>query len=139
MFFGEEIQPTNKYHPGRTVVITGDESRTVQSAREDADINVIVRRMTRTGMVPTSARVPTAGDFSEQVVDYHTAMNMLRTAQNEFMKMPARIRSRFSNDPQNFMDFMHDPANMQESYNLGLRVKPQVVEPEATVSGTNVP
>lgn len=138
MFFGEEIQPTNQYHPGRQVLFTGDQSRTVQSAREDADINVIVRRMTRTGMVPTSVRVPTAGDFSEQVTDYHTAMNMLRTADSEFSKLPAKVRSRFSNSPQQLMDFLADPQNNEESYKLGLRVKPAVVEEPVAPSGTKV-
>jgi len=132
MFFDTGEIPVNT-HPGRVKVHTGDQTRTVQSAREDADINVIVRRMMRTGNMPINARVPTAGDFSAQVTDYHTAMNMLRTAQDEFYKLPSRVRSRFQNDPQELMDFLADPQNNDESYKLGLRIKPRVEEPEAPI------
>lgn len=138
MFFNQEIQPSNKYHPGRKTFYSEDPGRTVQSAREDADINVIVKRMRRTGVVPTGARVPMSGDFSEQVTDYHTAVNMLRTAQDEFSKLPAKVRARFSNDPQELMDFLADPQNIEESYNLGLRVKPVVSEEPAPVRVTVV-
>lgn len=122
---------SNKAHPGRQTLSTGDETRTVGSAKDDSDINIIVKRMSRTGgMVMVPPRVPTAGDFSEQVTDYHTAMNMLRTAQDEFAKLDPKVRYRFGNDPQKLMDFMADPQNNEESYKLGLRVKPKVVVEE---------
>lgn len=139
MFYDQEIQPTNAYHPGRETLDTGEHTLTVQSAREDADINIIVKRMTRTGLVPNSARVPTQGDFSEQVTDYHTAMNMVRTANTEFMKLPAKIRSRFQNDPQELITYLSDPLNLEESYKLGLRVKPPVTEPEPPIKVEVVP
>lgn len=123
--------PTNKNHPGRKAIHTGDQSKTVQSARDDADINVIVKRMARTGVMPTTARVPTQGDFTDQVTNYHTAINLIRTAEMEFLKLPAKIRSKFKNDPQNLMDFLVDPQNNEESYKLGLRIKPpEKPEPE---------
>lgn len=129
MFFLTGEIPNNIGHPGRKSLYIPPETKTIQSAREDADINVIVSRMRRTGVLPTTARVPTAGDFSEQVTDYHTAMNMVINARNEFNKLPPKLRSRFSNDPQQLMDYLTDPQNNEESYKLGLRTKPPV-EPE---------
>lgn len=46
-------------------------TRAVQSQKEDADINTIVRNFGITGKAPISARVPTYGDF-EGVDDYQT-------------------------------------------------------------------
>lgn len=120
---------SNRSHPGReaTRIHTGDNTPVSQAAKDDADIKVIVKRMVRTGQLPTAARVPTAGDFSEQVTDYHTAMNMVREADVQFSRLPAAIRSRFANDPQYLMDFLSDPQNNEESYKLGLRVRPVVI------------
>lgn len=133
MFFETGEAVSNKTHPGRQVWTSAKPTLTIQSAKPDSDINLIVKRMAKTGTMPITARVPTQGDFSEQVRDYHTAMNMIRTAQQEFNKLPAKIRGRFENDPQQLMDYLSDPENTEESYKLGLRVKPPVVEPEPTL------
>lgn len=131
---------SNKSHPARKVIHTGDQTKVVQSAKADSDINVIVSRMVRNGGMTISARVPTAGDFSEQVTDYHTAMNMLRTANDEFMKLSPKIRSKFANDPQRLMDYLADPKNDEESYELGLRTRKPAPEPVlVTVSNPSNP
>lgn len=95
------------------------ESLTVQSQSEDADINMIVRRMTSTGQMPTTARVPEYGDF-ESVGDYRSALHAVMEAQDNFMQLPAKVRAQFSNDPQEFLTFASDPANIDELRKMGL-------------------
>lgn len=110
-----------------------DESLTVQSEAEDADINTIVRRFGLTGELPGDLRMPVSGDFSG-ITDFHGAMNLVRAAQEEFLRVPANIRDRFNNDPQKFMSFMEDPGNLDEARKLGL-LKP--VPPSA--GGASIP
>ena len=46
-----------------------------------------------------------SGDFTN-IPDFHTAMNLVRQAQEEFVRIPADVRARFNNDPGRFMEFL---------------------------------
>lgn len=107
-----------------------DDSLAVQSALEESDINTIVRRFGLTGELPGDVAMPQSGDYSG-VGDFHSAMNVVRQAQEEFLRVPADIRARFLNDPQRFTDFFNDPDNQEEAIKLGLATrKPVPVPPE---------
>lgn len=96
-----------------------DESLAIQSAAEESDINTIVRRFGLTGELPSDVAIPRTGDFTN-VPDFHTAMNLVRQAQEEFLRVPAEVRARFGNDPQAFMAFVEDDSNREEARRLGL-------------------
>lgn len=97
-----------------------DPSLTVQSDAADADINTIVSRFGIGAEMPLSVNMPSYQDF-EDVFDYQTAQNVLIQARDAFMSLPAKVRSRFDNDPHEFMQFVYDPANGDELIALGLR------------------
>lgn len=96
-----------------------DDSMTQQQFKDDADINVIVRRFGITGELPVGVRMPTYGDF-DLVNDYQSALEAMREAEASFMAMPANVRERFANDPQKFLDFCADSRNIEEARKLGL-------------------
>jgi len=96
-----------------------DESLAIQSAEEESNINTIVRRFGLTGQLPDQVAMPRSGDFTG-VPDFHTAMNLIRQAQEEFLRVPADVRARFQNDPQRFMEFLEDDGNRAEAERLGL-------------------
>lgn len=96
-----------------------DESLTVQADRDDADINVIVKRFGVTGILPQRLSPPTYGDFTG-INDYQSALNAVINAEDAFMQFPADVRSRFKNDPQSMLEFLADPANRDEAISLGL-------------------
>lgn len=96
-----------------------DKSRTLQSQAQDADINVILKRFGVTGQLPQSARLPTFQDF-EGIFDFRTALDAVREAEASFMSIPADIRRRFGDDPQEFVAFCSDPKNLDELRKLGL-------------------
>lgn len=98
---------------------TGDPGFTQQQFAEDADINEIVRRFGLTGQLPNDLRMPEYGDFTN-IGDFHTAMNTVRAAEEEFMRVPATIRARFAHDPQQLMAFLADENNRDEAVKLGL-------------------
>ena len=106
----------------------GDVSRAKQSFAEEVDINTIVRRFHLTGELPSDVRVPQYGDF-EAVFDFHSAMNVVAEAREAFDRMPADVRARFHNEPQEFLTFVLDEQNRAEAVKLGVVVKPEA-EPE---------
>jgi len=111
-----------------------EDSLAVQSAAEEADINTIVRRFGISGELPNNLRMPQSGDFTN-APDFHTAMNLVRQAQEEFLRVPADIRARFNNDPARFMNFFEDEGNREEAVKLGL-VRPAAPSSASPPSGT---
>lgn len=111
-----------------------DESRTLQSHAEDADINVIVKRFGLTGEMPQGLKAPMFGDFSE-VTDYRTAIHAIQEADRSFMAMPAEHRERWQNSPQKFMEWIDNAGNRAEAEKMGLvipRPAPEAAKPPET-------
>lgn len=106
-------------------------SLTAQADAVEADINTLVRRFGITGQMPQGVRMPTFQDF-RSVFDFQSAMDSVATARESFLEMPAEVRYRFGNDPQAFVSFCSDPANLEEAKRLGLVVAPKA-EPAAPV------
>jgi hypothetical protein len=86
------------------------ESMTVQSQAEDADINVMMKRMHMTGQMPSNPRIPSYGDFTH-ITDYRSAIEAIRNADAGFMEFPAEVRAKFDNDPQKLLMFASQEAN----------------------------
>lgn len=90
---------------------------------EECDINTIVKRFGLTGQLPVAPQMPMSGDFTG-AVDFHTAMNLVVQAEQEFKKLPADLRERFQHDPGELIAFLEDEANREEAVKLGLVAKP---------------
>lgn len=98
-----------------------DESRSIQSMRDECDINVIVRRFGVTGVATAPVRVPLIGDYSN-VGDFRSAMDAVVAAQRSFDELSADVRIRFANDPQLFLEFCSQEKNFDEMRRMGLAV-----------------
>lgn len=98
---------------------TVGDSRTTQADATDCDINVIMKRYARTGQFVPPARLPEYGDFSG-ISDFRTALEAVRSAEQEFMRLDPRVRSHFENDPQAFLEACEDPERLDELADLGL-------------------
>lgn len=104
------------------------ESRTKQSFKAECDINHIMARFLRTGVIDAQNRhAPRYGDCSGQ--DFTSYMNIIASSRSIFQELPAQLRARFENSPAKFLDFVHDARNAEEARELGL-LKPAA--PEAT-------
>lgn len=112
-------------------LVTPEESLTLQSEKDEADINLLVKRFGVVGLAERQVRRPTYGDFTG-VSNYQEAMNALIAANESFMKMPATVRERFHNDPAEFVEFCSNEENLEELREMGLADK--VVEPEVTLA-----
>jgi len=109
----------------RVTTINNEPTMTIQSERDNCDLNVIVNRYLKTGVMSNlRTDQPIYGDFSH-VNDYQSAMIAVREANEQFMELPALIRKRFNNDPHELLLFMGNPNNRSEAIELGLVPKPQ--------------
>ena len=112
----------------------GDEvSRTKQSEAEACDINNIMKKYQATGILPDAdGRQPMWEDFSEAAT-FMEALHIVSQAQSSFHALPAEIRSRFGNDPAQFLAFVEkgstDAEVGKELVSMGLANVP-VESPE---------
>jgi len=104
-------------------------SRTHQSMRDECDVNFILRKWAKTGLIShVSSKPPKFGSF-DNVVDYQSACNQVIAADAAFMALPSRLRERFSNDPHKLLLFINDPINRDEAVRLGLFKAPEPPPP----------
>lgn len=96
-----------------------DPTMAQQSAKDECDINTIVKRFGLTGQLPSGVRMPSYGDFTG-LSDFQSALDAVRSAAESFQEMPADVRSRFQNDPALFVDFCSRLENRAEAIKLGL-------------------
>jgi len=101
-----------------------------QHFKDECDINNILRQFNITGLLPESPLSPRYGDFTG-IGDYHTALNRVIAAQDEFEALPAQIRARFNNDPAELIEFLEDDKNRPEAESLGLVDKAAAGDVEA--------
>ena len=111
-----------------SALVCPEESLTHQEFAEESDINVIIDRF-GIGENPIEAQEwVTNVDIADAPNTYMDVMNQLNEARDQFMSLPAKVRSQFDNDPGRFVDFVSDPNNGDELVRLGLAtVRP--VEP----------
>jgi len=102
------------------------EGRTKQSFRSECDINTIMARYQRTGVLPDMLNKSPGQYLDVTGIDYQEAMQTVATANSLFEELPSKIRSRFENDPQQFLEFTSNENNRQEMATMGL-LKPEAV------------
>ena len=106
-------------------------SMTQQQFKDECDINKIMDRYLRTGILsdPLNTRGPgTYADFTE-MGDYMENMNKVVEAREMFESLPAKVRERFANNPANMIEFVLDSSNKDEAIKLGL-LKEEIIKEE---------
>lgn len=117
------------YDPAPPVNLTfdPDENMTEQQHVLDCDINNIIERSRRTGILGDPYAMPTVpmqyGDFTD-APSYQDAMTYIVTAQQAFEALPSNMRKRFENDPGQLIDFLGKEENRDEAIRLGLIPRP---------------
>lgn len=107
--------------PDRVPVIDpgGGDKLVKESMALASDVNQIVARHIAHSVPFTMDERATYGDFSN-VGDFHSALNRVMLAQDEFARLPASVREYCQNDPGRFLDLVYDPARVPELVELGL-------------------
>lgn len=114
--------------PERVQLVEMGAMRTKQSMKDESDINMIMKKFIKTGVIDHSAKFGAEYGYATGL-DFTTSMNIIAKGSSMFAELPAEVRARFNGDPAYFLDFVQDPANGDEMRKLGLR------EPEAPGAG----
>lgn len=114
-------------------------TKTRQEFKDEADINNILSRYERDGIIPeTRDGAPQFADLTDPIfTDFQRAQNIVIDAQEAFEALPARVRERFNNDPASLIQFIQEPNNRAEAIELGLINRPMetpAAEPPAQVT-----
>lgn len=136
------------YHEhDRCYTPTGEDSLTKQSFRDECNVNNIMAKFEKTGLLDHLNTHQ--GDYGNFIGfdDYHSSMNQVREADEAFLTIPAAIRARFNNSSSEFLKFAQDPDNHDQMVDLGLAIakppKPDPLTERAqalkTKSGGNTP
>lgn len=122
-------KPRNAYDRIRVSKTTPGESLTKQDQADDCNINFIMQKYQKTGLLDHIAKFEGQyGDFTE-AQDFQTSLNQVRAAEELFMTLPSSVRKRFHNQPGEFIEFVSDPVtNAEEMQELGLLPK-NITEP----------
>jgi hypothetical protein len=108
------------------------ESRTQQHFAEESEINNIIAFHDKTGLIKNVQQgIAQYGDFSE-INEYRENLDMIRAADENFMKLPSHIRRKFNNNAGDFFEFATNPQNEQQLVEMGL------AEPRPSEVGDNL-
>ena len=107
--------------------------RTKQEFAKDCDINLIMEKYKRTGMIEHVKRYEGSYGSFLGGQDFQTAMFAVAQAREMFESLPAETRARFGNDPAAFLHFVEDEKNIDEMRELGLLEVPPEIPPEKPV------
>jgi len=114
---------TTHVHP--VIDIPREEDQTQQHFERETNINSIVSRYQKTGVLPTA--LIREVQFGEVGPDLVQSLNKIKAAKEQFQMLPAKIREEFGNDPDRFLRFLADPHNYAKAKSLGI-VEEKVVE-----------
>lgn len=104
-------------------------SLTRQEFAEECDINTIMARYESTGTISHVNRSQPIYLDTTLYPSLQASMEAFREANTQFNALPAHVRREFDNDPQKFVDFAVDPANLPRMREWGL------APPEAEAPG----
>lgn len=120
------------------VSFKGDDGKTIQEQSDATDINNILERYARTGLIDhVSKHEPQYGEFA--AFDFQANQNMITKIKQTFDELPAKARQQFDNNPQNFVEFISQQENIDDMKdgvidNLDKEVEKTAVEAEKPVS-----
>jgi len=97
-----------------------------QSFAREADINTIMARYQKTGMiVNVNRRTPFWGDVSMAPTDLIEAQGVLDSSKKAFEQLPSMLRAMFNNSPVELLSWLDNPANREEAIKFGLIEAPK--------------
>jgi len=124
----------------RVVKTFSKPSLTKQSFKEESDLNNIMRKYEATGQLPFGRNgVPMFGDFSNLPTSYHDACNRVLQVETLFASLGSRVREKFRNDPQSFINFMATNPSQDALRELGLVGVDPTPQPASRSAGQAAP
>lgn len=105
-----------------------------QSHKNMCDINIIMERYRKTGMLPQfREKIPYFVD-NTGIKSIEEAHELVNEANYLFEQIPSHIRKLMDNNPANLVDFIKNPENIDVCTKYGL-IEPQSVAPDKVAAG----
>lgn len=121
-------------------IIFKEPTMTIQSEKDNCDINVIMNRYATCG-TPLPYRSdgvqPVYADVSE-LGDYMENFHRCKQAEEMFNNLPSALRKELDNNPANLLPFIQNEKNKERCYEYGLLNKPIMEAPQAPVVAPSV-
>lgn len=114
-----------------------DPGLTRQEFAEECDINTIMERYERSGVVSHVNRAEPVFLDTTLYKGLQASMDAFKEAEMAFLALPAKVRREFDNDPQKFVDYAVDPTNVEQMREWGLAAPAAVKAPPIEVVVTN--
>lgn len=126
--------PTKIIHPygtkNKVRLNCGTDSMTKQSFRDECNINNILKKYQKTGAIEHANNHAPEYGFAT-ALSFTESMFIVTKAQALFDDLPSSLRTKFNNDPGEFLEFTQNPENASEMAELGLIPSPDTeVSPE---------
>lgn len=117
-------------------------SMTKQSHVAECDLNRIMKQFNPREQALIMSRQAQGGSYTDlpDEFDFQEAQNINIRAIDAFSSLSSTLRTRFENDPAQFLAFMSNPENTDEAVKLGLaskRATDAPIEPQATSTASN--
>ena len=107
----------------------GVESMTKQSFAKELDVNNIIRKYNKTGVLQKLTEFEGEyGEFDEY--DLRTAIEKVQKANDMFQEVPSKIRAQFDNNAGKFIDFATNEANLDQMREWGLAKPEKLPDPK---------
>lgn len=110
----------NDGRPRFETVIGDEPSMARQEFADECDINGIMAKYEKTGMLPVNGAQASYVDFTAVPSDLQEAMRVMMDADAAFMSLPASVRKEFENDALRFVEYAQDGANLEQLRQWGL-------------------
>lgn len=120
--------------------VCGKRSLTKQSFKDEVNINSIIGKYARTGMIThVNKKQPFYGDVSS-IQSYQDSLNVVVRGRELFDSMSSTVRARFSNDVNKMIEFLSDEGNLDEAVKLGICLpRNKAVVPPDVKNGEVIP
>lgn len=102
----------------RVQTVNEEESLTVQSDRNRADIKMILQRYEATGGIVSMRDVDLAYRDVSEFEDFTDMMRQTREAEAAFMRLPSKVRELFHHDVMEWLDAAHGGLSEEQTAKL---------------------
>jgi phage internal scaffolding protein len=119
----------------RVVIEPVGESMTQQHFKDEVDVRNIIKRYDSTGLIQHVQRGQAQyGDFS-QTVGFKEALDMVNSAKDSFMELPAELRREFKNDARGVLYIYKRPEKQRKADRNGVGPNPTSARRESNAGG----
>lgn len=113
-------------------------SKARQEFKKETDVNELMRRFKKTGVLPVNGVAPKFLDCCD-VPQFQEAMQVMLDATEAFRKLPAIVRKEFDNDAEKFVVFAQDKENIGKLREWGLAAPEKAPDAPMRVEVVNPP